>query len=182
MKTTHFNLLLIGILAAVGAIGYLSFSTINYGSTAVDQPATTVPDTTTPVATETPTDGSVVATDDATVTTPTTAPATATATTPATTTTGTVPAKYTALAAKIQALLDDNVQMKEGSKGTRVETVQEFLNVYDSGNIVKPNGVYGPTTKSRTVKFQTEMGLPKSGFAGPKTYSKMLEWLKTSAQ
>lgn len=174
MKTAHFNLILIGLLAVVGALGYVSFSTIRFGTANVDSvkeatgtqmpaPADTAPTT--------PADTAAV--------TPET-PATTTPETPAAATTG-VPAKYADLAKRIQGLIDDQVQMKAGSSGTRVGTVQEFLNVYDPAGSVTPNNNYGPATTTRTKKFQAEVGVPTSGYAGPKTYAAMLKWLETKA-
>jgi peptidoglycan hydrolase-like protein with peptidoglycan-binding domain len=170
MKTTHFNLLLIGVLAVVGAIGYFSFSTIRYGTVDVARTpkADTVPQdqTTTVAATaETP----------ATTETPTTTTAT-----PVATATASSSQEHADLSAKITALLDREVQFKEGSKGDDVRVVQEFLNIYDPAGSVEPNGVYGPATKTRTTKFQAEKGLPKSGYAGPKTFTAMKEWLASN--
>jgi murein L,D-transpeptidase YcbB/YkuD len=175
MKTAHFNLILIGLLAVVGALGYVSFSTIRFGTANVD----TVKEAT-GTQTTTPTDTEAVTPADTVATTPET-PATTTPTeAPAATTTG-VPAKYADLAKRIQGLIDDQVQMKAGSSGTRVGTVQEFLNVYDPAGSVAPNNNYGPATTTRTKKFQAEVGVPTSGYAGPKTYAAMLKWLETKA-
>ena len=161
MKTVQFNFLLIGLLAAVGAIGYFSFSTLNYSSgqdssKVAAEPTTPVVDPATPaepIATE--------------PTTPVVAePAAA--------------GKNQTLIAEIQKLVDEKVQMTSGkSKGTRVGTLQEFLNIYDKKN-VEPNNNYGPTTTERVKAFQKAQGVTVSGNAGPQTFTKMIEWLKAN--
>lgn len=81
------------------------------------------------------------------------------------------------LTARLQKLITDNVLMKEGSRGTRVGTVQEFLNVYNktSGGI---DNDYGAGTKTKVAAFQKAVGLTADGQAGPATYQKMIDWLK----
>lgn len=81
------------------------------------------------------------------------------------------------LVARLQKLITDNVLMKEGSRGTRVGTVQEFLNLYNktSGGI---DNDYGAGTKTKVAAFQKAVGLTADGQAGPATYQKMIDWLK----
>ncbi len=81
------------------------------------------------------------------------------------------------LLAKLQGLIDDNIYMKIGSHGTRVGTVQKFLNWYfDTSK--KVDNEYGPGTKADVKKFQEKEGLENDGLAGPDTYRKMIEILK----
>ncbi len=74
-------------------------------------------------------------------------------------------------------LIDDNIYMKKGSRGTRVGTVQKFLNFYFDTNKTVDND-YGPGTLADVKKFQSEEGLDADGLAGPATYKKMIEVLK----
>jgi hypothetical protein len=87
--------------------------------------------------------------------------------------------EHSALITALQKLITDNVLMKEGSRGTRVGTVQQFLNVYNktSGGL---DNDYGPGTKTKVAAFQKAVGLTADGQAGPATYQKMIDWLKTN--
>lgn len=81
------------------------------------------------------------------------------------------------LIAALQGLIDANVVMKDGSSGTRVGTVQKFLNVYfDRSDSV--DNAYGPGTEARVRDFQRAEGLSADGQAGPSTYRKMIETLQ----
>jgi murein L,D-transpeptidase YcbB/YkuD len=78
------------------------------------------------------------------------------------------------LVGRLQGLIDDNINMKEGSRGTRVGTVQEFLNIYlDTASGV--DNQYGPGTLSRVRQFQEAEGLSADGLAGPNTYEAMIQ-------
>jgi len=83
------------------------------------------------------------------------------------------------LTARLQKLVDDVVLMKEGSRGTRVGTVQEFLNLYNNTSSSIDND-YGPGTEAKIRTFQKAVGLTSDGEAGPNTYKKMIEWLKNN--
>ncbi|HYD90300.1 MAG TPA: peptidoglycan-binding domain-containing protein, partial [Flavobacterium sp.] len=78
---------------------------------------------------------------------------------------------------ELQKLIDDNIFMKEKSSGTRVGTVQTFLNLYNNTSKRVDND-YGAGTKADVIKFQKAVGLTADGEAGPNTYRKMIEWLK----
>ncbi len=78
---------------------------------------------------------------------------------------------------KLEGLIADKIQMKKGSRGTRVGTVQKFLNMYFEKQ-VKVDNQYGPTTIARVKEFQQKEGLGADGFAGINTYKKMIEVLK----
>jgi hypothetical protein len=82
----------------------------------------------------------------------------------------------TELKKALQKLITDNVLMKRGSRGTRVGTVQEFLNLYNGTDSVVDND-FGPTTENQVRAFQRSEGLTADGQTGPNTYRKMIEWL-----
>lgn len=96
--------------------------------------------------------------------------------TPTNTTPSATSGEYSDLIARLQKLITDNILMKEGSRGTRVGTVQEFLNVYNktSGGL---DNDYGAGTKAKVAAFQKAQGLTADGQAGPATYQKMIDWL-----
>ena len=85
--------------------------------------------------------------------------------------------KYQDLINELQKLVDDNVFMKLKSYGTRVGTVQKFLNIYNNTS-VKVDNDYGPGTVTRVKAFQKMEGLTADGEAGSTTFKKMIEWLK----
>lgn len=80
---------------------------------------------------------------------------------------------------ELEDLIVDNIFMKEGSRGTRVGTVQKFLNIYFDEQSGVDNQ-YGPGTKARVRAFQEEEGLEADGLAGPATYRVMADILKQS--
>jgi len=86
------------------------------------------------------------------------------------------PSKYQTLINDLQKLADDKVYMKIGSKGTRVGTVQTFLNIYFNTKKRIDND-YGKNMKTDVANFQKAVGLPADGEAGPATYLKMIDWL-----
>ncbi len=168
------------IVVGIGAIGYLAYTNLSHDFVYTneenssdpllvynDLPTTTVavPDTTTPSET-----------DSTTPTTPTT-PATPT-TTPSD---KTIPEEYKELGDRINRLVTEyGGTMKEGSKGTRVGTVQEFLNIYEKKD--RKAGIdnqYGPGTVASVKKFQEAQKMVADGQAGPTTFKAMLEYLKT---
>jgi len=77
----------------------------------------------------------------------------------------------------IEKLKSDKVYMKKGSKGTRVGTVQKFLNLYFHRSDRIDND-YGPHTIELVREFQKKEGLDVDGYAGPGTYAKMIELIK----
>lgn len=88
--------------------------------------------------------------------------------------------KYASLISELQKLVDDKVYMKAGSRGTRVGTVQNFLNIY-FGASKRIDNDYGKNMKTDIANFQKAVGLPADGEAGPATYQKMIDWLKKSS-
>ncbi len=96
-----------------------------------------------------------------------------TSTTPKPTTTY----KNQTLINELQKLVDDGVQMKLKSIGTRVGIVQKFLNIYNNTSN-KIDNDYGASTKTAVAAFQKAVGLTADGEAGPSTFKKMIDWLK----
>ncbi len=80
---------------------------------------------------------------------------------------------------ELEDLIVDNIFMKEGSRGTRVGTVQKFLNIYLDEQAGVDNQ-YGPGTLKRVKEFQEKEGLEADGLAGPSTYRRMADILKQS--
>lgn len=91
--------------------------------------------------------------------------------------TPTASSQYSELISRLERLVADNVLMKEGSRGTRVGTVQEFLNIYNGTNNRVDND-YGPGTETGVREFQRVQNLTADGQTGPNTYRKMIEWLQ----
>ena len=88
-----------------------------------------------------------------------------------------IDAEHRKLVEKLQKLIDDKIYMKKGSRGTRVGTVQEFLNLYFDDQM-KIDNDYGPKTMERVRVFQQKEGLDADGLAGPQTYEKMIELIE----
>lgn len=86
--------------------------------------------------------------------------------------------KYQSLINELQELINDNVSMKVGSKGTRVGTIQNFLNLYNN-TTKRVDNDYGKTTKTDVANFQKKVGLSQTGETGVATYQKMIDWLKS---
>ncbi|MES2930834.1 MAG: peptidoglycan-binding domain-containing protein [Patescibacteria group bacterium] len=78
---------------------------------------------------------------------------------------------------ELQKLVDDKVFMKLKSVGTRVGTVQKFLNIYNNTSN-KVDNDYGPGMQKAVMAFQKAEGVAADGEAGPGTFEKMIEWLK----
>lgn len=166
METFKAYLLIVGFVGVLGFGGY-------WAATSLNEPVRLAETEDIQVVAQTPV---TVVTD--TVSEPVTTPDTSSQT-PQTTSETTVPTtngQHSDLIARLQKLITDNVLMKEGSRGTRVGTVQEFLNVYNktSGGL---DNDYGPGTKTKVAAFQKAQGLTADGQAGPATYQKMIDWL-----
>src|SRR3989338_6704679 len=84
-----------------------------------------------------------------------------------------VSSKYQSLINDLQKLVDDNVFMKEGSRGTRVGTIQTFLNIYNTTS-KKIDNDYGAGLKTDVINFQKAVGITADGETGPTTYKKMI--------
>lgn len=85
--------------------------------------------------------------------------------------------KYAKLIGELETLVNENIQMKLKSRGTRVGTVQNFLNIYNNTSN-KVDNDYGESTKKAITAFQKAVGLTATGESGPSTFTKMIEWLK----
>lgn len=85
--------------------------------------------------------------------------------------------KHQVLINELQELVNDNITVKLKSRGTRVGTLQNFLNLYN-GTSNKIDNDYGNSAKKLVTTFQQTVGLPANGEAGPSTFLKMIEWLK----
>lgn len=98
---------------------------------------------------------------------------------PQTPTTPTQPTTYKnqSLVNELQVLVSNKVFMKLKSSGTRVGTVQKFLNLYNKTSN-KIDNDYGANMVKAVSAFQKDQGLSADGQAGPSTYSKMIDWLK----
>ncbi|MFT7557428.1 MAG: murein L,D-transpeptidase YcbB/YkuD [Planctomycetota bacterium] len=95
---------------------------------------------------------------------------------PVTETQVSIPGEHQQLADSLQNLIDEKVQMKVGSRGTRVGVVQQFLNIFLETDARIDND-FGPGTSANIKKFQSSAGVTADGQPGPQTYQAMLGWL-----
>lgn len=98
---------------------------------------------------------------------------------PPTSTTTTTTDKDQSLINELQKLIDDKINMKQGSAGARVGTVQKFLNRYNNTS-TKIDNDYGAGTVKLVTAFQKAEGLSADGEAGATTFTKMIAWLKAN--
>lgn len=84
--------------------------------------------------------------------------------------------EHAELIAELNKLITDNINMKVGSRGTRVGTVQKFLNVFLDSNSTVDND-FGNGTKDKVMQFQKAAGIGADGQPGPATYQAMIDWL-----
>ncbi|NCT00076.1 peptidoglycan-binding protein [Candidatus Parcubacteria bacterium] len=85
---------------------------------------------------------------------------------------------YQGIIDELQKLIDDQIFMKIGSSGTRVGTVQKFLNIFGSKDV--NSGVdndFGNGTKAKVIAFQKAVKIFADGEPGPQTFQKMIDWL-----
>ena len=85
--------------------------------------------------------------------------------------------KYQTMINELQKLVSDNIYMKKGSQGTRVGTIQKFLNIYNNTSNRVDND-YGASTETAIKNFQKAEGLISDGEAGVNTFKKMISWLE----
>lgn len=90
--------------------------------------------------------------------------------------TATPSGEHAEIISELNKLIADNINMKVGSRGTRVGTVQKFLNVFLDTNSTIDND-FGTGTKEKVMQFQKSVGLGADGLPGPQTYQKMIDWL-----
>lgn len=95
------------------------------------------------------------------------------------TSTSTKPTTYKnqTLINQLQQLVTANINMKLKSTGTRVGTVQNFLNLYNNTSN-KIDNDYGASTVKAVSLFQKAQGLTADGQAGASTFNKMISWLE----
>lgn len=165
-ETLKANLLIIIFFGAVGALAYWAVNSLQVDPEEFESQSVDVR----PIIENEPT-GYV----DDSNTKPVT-PIPPTGATPTSSTTPTSTGEHGELISALQKLIDDNVLMKKGSRGTRVGTVQQFLNLYN-GTDSKADNDFGATTENQIKAFQKAEGLSADGQAGPGTYKKMIEWL-----
>ena len=87
--------------------------------------------------------------------------------------------EHAELISELNKLITDNINMKVGSRGTRVGTVQKFLNVFLETNATIDND-FGNGTKEKVMQFQKSVGANADGQPGPQTYQAMIDWLKSN--
>jgi murein L,D-transpeptidase YcbB/YkuD len=97
--------------------------------------------------------------------------------TPTLTPTKLIADKNQSLINELQELINSNVLMRLKSSGTRVGTVQNFLNIYNNTSN-KIDNVYGEDMKKVVLDFQKKQGLRADGEAGVGTFKEMISWLK----
>ena len=87
------------------------------------------------------------------------------------------PNPHADLITSLEKLITDEVYMKVGSGGTRVGTIQKFLNVFNntSGGV---DNDFGNGTKSKVIAFQKDAKITADGQPGPSTYQAMIDWLE----
>jgi len=156
MENLKFNLLIVIVFVVLGGLVYWSVSSMDNGvyyTRDIDNAEPIIEDTEEPVVTE-----PVVQEPEET---------------------SSISAEKQELIAKIEKLKSDVVVMKNGSRGTRVGTVQTFLNLYNNTDKRVDND-YGPKTVAAVKAFQSDQGLSADGETGPNTYDKMIEWLQNN--
>lgn len=94
-----------------------------------------------------------------------------------TTPTNTTVSKNQDLITALQKMVDMNIYLKNKSQGVYVGTVQKFLNIYNNTSNRVDND-YGASTVTAVKNFQKAQGLTVDGEAGPSTFKKMISWLK----
>ena len=85
--------------------------------------------------------------------------------------------KYQGLINELQKLVNDNIFLKQKSRGSKVGAVQKFFNIYNSTSNRVDND-YGADTVKAVAVFQKDSELNANGEAGPDTFNKMIDWLK----
>lgn len=170
METFKAYLLIVGFVGVLGIGGYWAATSLNSPARIAETGEVKVV-AQTPISTVVPTNSTESNTQTTSLDTSSQTNTDASQTTPTSTN-----QSHSDLITRLEKLISDNILMKEGSRGTRVGTVQEFLNVYNrtSGGI---DNDYGAGTKTKVSAFQKAEGLVADGQAGPATYQKMIDWL-----
>ena len=166
-ETLKANLLIIVFFAAIGLLGYWAVVSLQVDPDEFESQLVDVQ----PIIENDPAGVS-----ESTSTAPSTSTTTSSSGTSSQTSSGTNNAKYSEIKSALEKLVSDNILMKAGSRGTRVGTVQQFLNIYNGTDSTIDND-YGPTTENQIKAFQKAEGLTADGQTGPNTYKKMIAWL-----
>ncbi|MFT7328324.1 MAG: hypothetical protein ACI870_000511 [Crocinitomicaceae bacterium] len=82
------------------------------------------------------------------------------------------------LISAIETLVADGITMDNGDTGSRVGTVQKFLDIYFGDKKVSIDNDFGPTTKGLVRDFQNTELNGGDGRIGPNTLRAMIEYLK----
>lgn len=85
--------------------------------------------------------------------------------------------KHRELINELQKLVDGNITLKQKSRGSRVGTMQKFLNIYNNTSNRVDND-YGANTVKAVTVFQKNFELNANGEADIETFNKMIDWLK----
>lgn len=80
----------------------------------------------------------------------------------------------------LQKIVDADIIMKSGSNGTRVGSVQKFLDLYFSDKDVVADNDFGPGTTRLVKEFQTKELNGGDGRVGPNTLKEMIKWLENN--
>lgn len=86
--------------------------------------------------------------------------------------------KYQTLIDELQKMVNNKVFLKSKSQGPNVGSVQKFLNIYNNTSN-KIDNDYGASTSTLVRSFQSSQKMTVDGEAGPSTFIKMINWLKT---
>ncbi len=180
MESFKGNFIIFVFTVVILGLGYWAFMSINSTNTSIIEDSIAMSDVGPVVTSGT---GAYIPAEEpesepVTPVNPTPQPTTPTPTTP--TSTDDLPAQAgdAKLIGELEDLIADKVLMKKGSRGTRVGTVQRFLNEY--GIKVGVDNDYGDTTVNAVKKFQTEQKLSADGQTGTGTYQKMIDWLEAN--
>lgn len=85
-----------------------------------------------------------------------------------------------ALISELQKIVEANIIMESGSSGSRVGTVQEFLDLYFENRDISKDNDYGPGTTRLVREFQTKELNGGDGRVGPNTLKAMIKWLESN--
>ena len=86
--------------------------------------------------------------------------------------TKTTPSVTVGLPGKIEDLISRNITLKQGSRGSDVGTIQEFMNQYYKRND-KVDNDFGPGLTALVKKFQASQKLPSTGQVAARTLGAM---------
>lgn len=81
------------------------------------------------------------------------------------------------LISDLQKIIEADIIMKSGSNGTRVGSVQKFLDLYFEDKDVVADNDFGPGTTRLVKEFQTKELNGGDGRVGPNTLKEMIKWL-----